>query len=170
MTATAYITRKMLFNCLALGNLSIDLERKWVLFSKLKHLKSSREGKYVLFRLLLLRKRTNNDLQCFPVFLVVVVVLSNEGFYTMRMLEPNTASNAPVVSGPPAPTSLTSNTAGAMLQSAAATMPGATMPGDRLDASSDSAVSSMGSERVPSLSDSEWGDGGSDSAQEYHQR
>lgn len=43
--------------------------------------------------------------------------------------------------------------------------------GDRLDASSDSAVSSMGSERVPSLSDSEWGDGaGSDSAQEYHQR
>lgn len=42
--------------------------------------------------------------------------------------------------------------------------------GDRLDASSDSAVSSMGSERVPSLSDGEWGDGGSDSAQEYHQR
>ncbi|EDO64492.1 AGAP005300-PA [Anopheles gambiae str. PEST] len=41
-------------------------------------------------------------------------------------------------------------------------------PGDRLDASSDSAVSSMGSERVPSLSDGEWGDGGSDSAQEYH--
>lgn len=43
--------------------------------------------------------------------------------------------------------------------------------GDRLDASSDSAVSSMGSERVPSISDSEWGDGaGSDSAQEYHQQ
>lgn len=40
--------------------------------------------------------------------------------------------------------------------------------GDRLDASSDSAVSSMGSERVPSLSDGEWGDAGSDSAQEYH--
>lgn len=39
---------------------------------------------------------------------------------------------------------------------------------DRLDASSDSAVSSMGSERVPSLSDGEWGDNGSDSAQEYH--
>lgn len=39
--------------------------------------------------------------------------------------------------------------------------------GDRLDASSDSAVSSMGSERVPSLSDGEWNDG-SDSAQEYN--
>uniref|UniRef100_A0A182NN60 BZIP domain-containing protein n=1 Tax=Anopheles dirus TaxID=7168 RepID=A0A182NN60_9DIPT len=45
---------------------------------------------------------------------------------------------------------------------------GSGTPGDRLDASSDSAVSSMGSERVPSLSDGEWGDGGSDSAQEYH--
>lgn len=39
--------------------------------------------------------------------------------------------------------------------------------GDRLDASSDSAVSSMGSERVPSLSDGEWGEG-SDSAQDFH--
>ncbi|XP_034127007.1 segmentation protein cap'n'collar isoform X6 [Drosophila guanche] len=46
---------------------------------------------------------------------------------------------------------------------------GATQGGtDRLDASSDSAVSSMGSERVPSLSDGEWGEG-SDSAQDYHQ-
>lgn len=34
---------------------------------------------------------------------------------------------------------------------------------ERMDASSDSAVSSMGSERVPSLSDSEWCDAGSDS-------
>lgn len=34
---------------------------------------------------------------------------------------------------------------------------------ERMDTSSDSAVSSMGSERVPSLSDGEWGDGGSDS-------
>ncbi|XP_058449720.1 segmentation protein cap'n'collar isoform X2 [Malaya genurostris] len=47
---------------------------------------------------------------------------------------------------------------------------GGTTSGDRLDASSDSAVSSMGSERVPSLSDGEWGDGGSDSAQEYHNK
>ncbi|GBP23475.1 Segmentation protein cap'n'collar [Eumeta japonica] len=36
------------------------------------------------------------------------------------------------------------------------------------DSASDSAVSSMGSERVPSLSDGEWCDAGSDSAQEYH--
>lgn len=34
---------------------------------------------------------------------------------------------------------------------------------ERLDASSDSAVSSMGSERVPSLSDGEWMETGSDS-------
>lgn len=39
---------------------------------------------------------------------------------------------------------------------------------DRLDASSDSAVSSMGSERVASLSDGEWNEAGSDSAQEYN--
>ncbi|XP_049304193.1 segmentation protein cap'n'collar isoform X2 [Bactrocera dorsalis] len=45
---------------------------------------------------------------------------------------------------------------------------GTNASGDRLDASSDSAVSSMGSERVPSLSDGEWGEG-SDSAQDYHQ-
>lgn len=44
---------------------------------------------------------------------------------------------------------------------------GGSATGDRLDASSDSAVSSMGSERVPSLSDGEWNDG-SDSAQEYN--
>lgn len=40
--------------------------------------------------------------------------------------------------------------------------------GDRLDASSDSAVSSMGSERVASISDGEYNEAGSDSAQEYH--
>lgn len=34
---------------------------------------------------------------------------------------------------------------------------------ERMDTSSDSAVSSMGSERVPSLSDGEWCDAGSDS-------
>lgn len=42
--------------------------------------------------------------------------------------------------------------------------------GDRLEASSDSAVSSMASEPMSSLSDGEWGDAGSDSAQEYHQK
>lgn len=35
---------------------------------------------------------------------------------------------------------------------------------ERLDASSDSAVSSMGSERVPSLSDGEWMETGSNSS------
>lgn len=50
---------------------------------------------------------------------------------------------------------------------------GATNPGvttltgatdERMDASSDSAVSSMGSERVPSLSDGEWMETGSNSS------
>ncbi|XP_053676062.1 segmentation protein cap'n'collar [Anopheles nili] len=59
-----------------------------------------------------------------------------------------------------------SSVAAATTAASGATSGGAA--GDRLDASSDSAVSSMGSERVPSLSDGEWGDGGSDSAQEYH--
>lgn len=53
-----------------------------------------------------------------------------------------------------------------LMNAAASGAPGA--GADRLDASSDSAVSSMGSERVPSLSDGEWGEG-SDSAQDYHQ-
>ena len=35
---------------------------------------------------------------------------------------------------------------------------------ERMDASSDSAVSSMGSERVPSLSDGEWMETGSNSS------
>lgn len=92
----------------------------------------------------------------------------------MRMCEPNAGSNNNVPAiGLPA-VSLT-NTAAGLLQNGAGAMQttlpgGATATGDRLDASSDSAVSSMGSERVPSLSDGEWGDAGSDSAQEYHQR
>ncbi|EDV94476.1 GH21438 [Drosophila grimshawi] len=55
-----------------------------------------------------------------------------------------------------------------LLANAAAGAQGGGGAQDRLDASSDSAVSSMGSERVPSLSDGEWGEG-SDSAQDYHQ-
>lgn len=86
----------------------------------------------------------------------------------MRMLETNSSSNNSSVLGASnvgnnglLPSSMQTNisTLGAM---------GST--GDRLDASSDSAVSSMGSERVPSLSDGEWGDAGSDSAQDFHQR
>ncbi|XP_017847699.1 segmentation protein cap'n'collar isoform X4 [Drosophila busckii] len=58
--------------------------------------------------------------------------------------------------------------AGGMTSDILANSGGAQAGADRLDASSDSAVSSMGSERVPSLSDGEWGEG-SDSAQDYHQ-
>ncbi|XP_047522348.1 segmentation protein cap'n'collar-like isoform X1 [Pieris napi] len=65
----------------------------------------------------------------------------NEGMYTMRMLDGATAH---------VPQNQTH-------------MP---MTTER-DSASDSAVSSMGSERVPSLSDGEWCDG-SDSAQDYH--
>lgn len=96
----------------------------------------------------------------------------------MRMLEPNTTSNNSSVLGGPinAAGSLTNNGAGLLQNTATAAAMQTTLnvsttgTGDRLDASSDSAVSSMGSERVPSLSDGEWGDGGSDSAQEYHHR
>lgn len=100
--------------------------------------------------------------------LIVKLTILLPGFYTMRMLETNSSSNNSSVLGASnggnnglLPTSMHTNisTLGAM---------GST--GDRLDASSDSAVSSMGSERVPSLSDGEWGDAGSDSAQDFHQR
>ncbi|XP_049884051.1 endoplasmic reticulum membrane sensor NFE2L1-like isoform X1 [Pectinophora gossypiella] len=66
----------------------------------------------------------------------------NEGMYTMRMLDGAAAH--------PAPHHNHSHM----------------MVAER-DSASDSAVSSMGSERVPSLSDGEWCDG-SDSAQEFH--
>lgn len=100
------------------------------------------------------------------------------GFYTMRMLEPNgtnSNNNTTVLTSANAAGSLNSNGAGLLPNATGAsqmqtTLNGSTATGDRLDASSDSAVSSMGSERVPSLSDSEWGDPGSDSAQEYHHR
>lgn len=107
------------------------------------------------------------------------------GFYTMRMLEPNsTNTNSSVLSAQAnaaaavaAAAAGSLNNAGGLLPNAAVgaqqmqtTLNGNTATSDRLDASSDSAVSSMGSERVPSLSDGEWGDTGSDSAQEYHHR
>ncbi|XP_060808167.1 endoplasmic reticulum membrane sensor NFE2L1 isoform X1 [Amyelois transitella] len=66
----------------------------------------------------------------------------NEGMYTMRMLDGASAHHAP--------------------------HPNHThMMMTERDSASDSAVSSMGSERVPSLSDGEWCEG-SDSAQEFH--
>lgn len=95
------------------------------------------------------------------------------------MLEPNGTNNnnnSTVLTSANAAGSLNNNGAGLINPNAPGgpqmqtTLNGSTATGDRLDASSDSAVSSMGSERVPSLSDSEWGDPGSDSAQEYHHR
>lgn len=68
----------------------------------------------------------------------------NEGMYTMRMLDSNNAISNLSMSG-----------TGATPMSRAEV--------ERMDTSSDSAVSSMGSERVPSLSDGEWCDAGSDS-------
>lgn len=94
----------------------------------------------------------------------------------MRMLEPNaTNNNNSAVLTPANAAGSLNNGAGLIPHASGApqmqtTLNGSTANGDRLDASSDSAVSSMGSERVPSLSDSEWGDPGSDSAQEYHHR
>ncbi|XP_011341454.1 segmentation protein cap'n'collar isoform X2 [Ooceraea biroi] len=85
----------------------------------------------------------------------------NDGMYTMRMLD-NGSNNA---SGPAGATALPG------VQTAAGTTSTTTgvttLPGvvdERMDASSDSAVSSMGSERVPSLSDGEWMETGSNSS------
>lgn len=87
----------------------------------------------------------------------------------MRMLETNSSSNNSSVLG----ASNGGNNNGLLpssMQTNISTLGAMGSTGDRLDASSDSAVSSMGSERVPSLSDGEWGDAGSDSAQDFHQR
>lgn len=78
---------------------------------------------------------------------VVTILFLFSGMYTMRMLDSNNTA-----------TNMSMNTTGA---AAAAGM--SRIDVERLDTSSDSAVSSMGSERVPSLSDGEWCDGGSDS-------
>ena len=101
--------------------------------------------------------------------------------YTMRMLDQNSTSNnssamSNVSSIPHLGLSqnpMQTNISGLGLATGGSsagshTHPHTTHTGDRLDASSDSAVSSMGSERVASLSDGEWGEGGSDSAQDYH--
>lgn len=84
------------------------------------------------------------------------------GMYTMRMLDNNGSNNA---SGPTGATALSSvqPTGGTTSTATGVT----TLPGvadERMDASSDSAVSSMGSERVPSLSDGEWMETGSNSS------
>lgn len=92
--------------------------------------------------------------------------------YTMRMLDQNNScANASLGStnalmGSNMHTNLSSGIASTSASSSSTVVPHVTS-GDRLDASSDSAVSSMGSERVASLSDGEWNEAGSDSAQEY---
>ncbi|XP_071627700.1 segmentation protein cap'n'collar isoform X6 [Temnothorax longispinosus] len=85
----------------------------------------------------------------------------SDGMYTMRMLD-NGSNNA---SGPTGAAALPGvpTTGGATSTATGVT----TLPGvadERMDASSDSAVSSMGSERVPSLSDGEWMETGSNSS------
>lgn len=91
--------------------------------------------------------------------------------YTMRMLDQNGTNTSAL--GPNA--QLNQALLGTHMQTNLSSGIGSTASsshqhasGDRLDASSDSAVSSMGSERVASLSDGEWNEAGSDSAQEYH--
>ncbi|XP_051160355.1 segmentation protein cap'n'collar isoform X2 [Leptopilina boulardi] len=83
----------------------------------------------------------------------------NDGMYTMRMLD-NNSSNA---SGPTGAAALPGVQAGGAPPSGGVT----TLPcvtDERMDASSDSAVSSMGSERVGSVSDGEWMETGSNSS------
>lgn len=92
------------------------------------------------------------------------------GFYTMRMLETNSTSNNSSVLGASSGGSHLNGLLGAAMHTNIGALGAIGSTGDRLDASSDSAVSSMGSERVPSLSDGEWGDAGSDSAQDFHHR
>lgn len=83
----------------------------------------------------------------------------------MRMLD-NSSNNA---SGPTGAASLpgVQTAAGTATTNNTSTTIITNLPGvtdERMDASSDSAVSSMGSERVPSLSDGEWMETGSNSS------
>ncbi|XP_076160933.1 NFE2 like bZIP transcription factor cap-n-collar isoform X2 [Ptiloglossa arizonensis] len=81
----------------------------------------------------------------------------NDGIYTMRVLDDGSNNTS-------APTGATALSG---VQTASSATGLATLPGvtdERMDASSDSAVSSMGSERVPSLSDGEWMETGSNSS------
>ncbi|XP_065166465.1 segmentation protein cap'n'collar isoform X1 [Atheta coriaria] len=93
----------------------------------------------------------------------------NEGMYTMRMLDGANGTAGNLSMGAPGSVGGGTAAAGNNVNAPGATsVPGGTthmsrMDSERMDTSSDSAVSSMGSERVPSLSDGEWCDGGSDS-------
>jgi hypothetical protein len=94
-------------------------------------------------------------------------IFSSPGMYTMRMLDQNgTNTSAAQLNQALLGNHMQTNLSSGIGSSASSSQQHAS--GDRLDASSDSAVSSMGSERVASLSDGEWNEAGSDSAQEYH--
>ncbi|XP_044018765.1 segmentation protein cap'n'collar-like isoform X2 [Aphidius gifuensis] len=84
-------------------------------------------------------------------------MVMNDNMYSMRMLD-NSSNNASGPTGAAALPGVHSAGNGTVLT----TVPGVT--DERMDASSDSAVSSMGSERVPSLSDGEWMETGSNSS------
>ncbi|XP_066598516.1 segmentation protein cap'n'collar isoform X3 [Prorops nasuta] len=85
----------------------------------------------------------------------------NEGMYAMRMLDSG-SNNASGPTGAAALPGVQTTTGGASSATGVTTLSGVT--DERMDASSDSAVSSMGSERVPSLSDGEWMETGSNSS------
>ena len=100
-------------------------------------------------------------------------IAAHEGMYPMRMLDSNATNNSTassMMSGHPGMLGL--GAASLPIAGAAGGLMGGDMGahGDRLEASSDSAVSSMASEPMSSLSDGEWGDTGSDSAQGYSQK
>ncbi|KAI4480300.1 hypothetical protein M0804_010298 [Polistes exclamans] len=92
------------------------------------------------------------------------VIMYIPSMYTMRMLD-NGSNNA---SGPTGAAALPGvQTAGGTTSTTTALTSVTSLPAvtdERMDASSDSAVSSMGSERVPSLSDGEWMETGSNSS------
>jgi len=83
------------------------------------------------------------------------------GMYTMRMLD-NGSNNASGAAGATALPGVQAAAGATSTATGVTTLPGVT--DERMDASSDSAVSSMGSERVPSLSDGEWMETGSNSS------
>lgn len=101
---------------------------------------------------------------------------AHEGMYPMRMLDSNATNNSTassMMSGPPSASMLGLGAASLPVGGASGligSMGDLGAHGDRMEASSDSAVSSMASEPMSSLSDGEWGDTGSDSAQEYSQK
>lgn len=109
---------------------------------------------------------------------------AHEGMYPMRMLDSNATNNSTassmmsIAGGGVGPSSVgmiglgatAALPVGGALVGGVGNMGDMGSHGDRLEASSDSAVSSMASEPMSSLSDGEWGDTGSDSAQEYSQK